>query len=98
VATDVGGNSEAIRDGVTGRVVRQRSASALAQAVLDILDDPDWTARAATEAPRYVEATFGPDAYLEKILGLYGLPRSPPGPSIAAAAGALHAQTGSLHS
>jgi glycosyltransferase involved in cell wall biosynthesis len=87
VATDVGGNSEAIRDGVTGRVVRQRSAGALARAVLDILDDPDWAARAATEAPRYVEATFGPESYVEKTLELYGL-RSPIPPGIPAAADA----------
>jgi glycosyltransferase involved in cell wall biosynthesis len=75
VATDVGGNAEAFRDGVTGHLVRHRSAEALARAVLDILDNPDWAERAAVEAPRHVESSFGPDPYIEKLLDIYGLPR-----------------------
>jgi len=75
VATDVGGSAEAFQDGITGRLVRQRSAQALAQAVLGILDDPDWARQAAAAAPRYVEASFGPDPYIEKVLDIHGLPR-----------------------
>ncbi|MPZ41333.1 MAG: glycosyltransferase [Rhizobiales bacterium] len=75
VATDVGGNAEAFQDGVTGHLVRHRSAQALAEAVLKILDNPDWARRARVEAPRYVEASFGPDPYLDKALEIYGLPR-----------------------
>ena len=75
VATDVGGNAEAFPDGLTGHLVRQRTPQALAQAVLEILDNSDWTRRAAAEAPRFVESLFGPDLYIEKTLEIYGLPR-----------------------
>jgi glycosyltransferase involved in cell wall biosynthesis len=75
VATDVGGSAEAFQDGVTGHLVRQRSAQALAEAVLEILDDPDWARQARAKAPPHVEASFGPDPYIEKTLDIYGLPR-----------------------
>jgi glycosyltransferase involved in cell wall biosynthesis len=73
VATDVGGNAEAFRDGLTGRLVRRRTPQALAQAVLEILDSPGWMRRAAAEAPRHVATSFGPDPYITKMLDIYGL-------------------------
>jgi glycosyltransferase involved in cell wall biosynthesis len=39
VATDVGGSSEAISDGVTGRLVPARDAQALAEAIVSLLTD-----------------------------------------------------------
>jgi glycosyltransferase involved in cell wall biosynthesis len=41
VATDVGGNPEAVLDGETGRLVPARDADALAAAMLEILQRPD---------------------------------------------------------
>lgn len=41
VATDVGGNSEIVQDGATGRIVPPRDPEALANALLDILADPE---------------------------------------------------------
>ena len=40
VATDVGGNAEAIEDGVTGYVVRTRAAEAFAAPLIALLTDP----------------------------------------------------------
>ncbi|HXG03929.1 MAG TPA: glycosyltransferase, partial [Candidatus Binatia bacterium] len=40
VATRVGGNPELVEDGVTGRLVEPRRPEALAQALLDYLNDP----------------------------------------------------------
>src|SRR5262249_37640472 len=54
VAADVGGVSEAIADGRTGCVVRGRSPQRLAAAVLDVLREPSWAARAETEGPAFV--------------------------------------------
>jgi glycosyltransferase involved in cell wall biosynthesis len=44
VATRVGGNGEAIEEGVTGRLVEAGDAPSLAAALLDLLGDPDRTA------------------------------------------------------
>jgi glycosyltransferase involved in cell wall biosynthesis len=49
VAPNVGGTSEALLDGVTGILVRNRQASCLASAVLDILGDPSWAERCTTK-------------------------------------------------
>jgi glycosyltransferase involved in cell wall biosynthesis len=40
VATDVGGNAEAIEDGVTGCLVRERTPEAFARPVVELLRDP----------------------------------------------------------
>ena len=53
VAVDVGGISEAMIDGRTGRLVRGRSPERLAAAVLDVLGDPSWAARAEAESPAF---------------------------------------------
>jgi glycosyltransferase involved in cell wall biosynthesis len=39
VATDVGGNAEAIEDGVTGCLVRDRTAEAFARPIVELLRD-----------------------------------------------------------
>jgi glycosyltransferase involved in cell wall biosynthesis len=39
VATDVGGNPEAVQDGVTGFLVRERTAEALAAPIIRLLMD-----------------------------------------------------------
>ena len=51
VALDVGGVSEAISQDRTGRVVRERSPRRLAEAVIDVLGEPAWAARARAEGP-----------------------------------------------
>jgi glycosyltransferase involved in cell wall biosynthesis len=40
VATDVGGNAEIVRDGINGMLVPARSEDALAEALIQLLNDP----------------------------------------------------------
>ncbi|CAH1658312.1 Glycosyltransferase involved in cell wall biosynthesis [Hyphomicrobiales bacterium] len=75
VATDVGGVAEAIADGESGLVVAAQSPAHYAEAVIRILRDPAWQARARQCAPVHVHTTFSLDAVVAQLLGLYGLPR-----------------------
>ena len=71
VATDVGGNAEAVRSGVTGTIVPPENAPALAEAILEILADPQ-RARAMGEAGRAVVADqFTIDAMMRGITNVY---------------------------
>ena len=79
VATDVGGVSEAMSKGRTGRVVRERSPQRLAGAVIDVLDDSAWGARARAEGPAFVASRFGVDRMVAETLEIYGLPASTSG-------------------
>jgi glycosyltransferase involved in cell wall biosynthesis len=74
VAPDVGGVSEAISERTTGRIVRERSPQRLAEAVLAILGDPEWTARARADAPAFVAGRFGLDRMAQELIEVYGLP------------------------
>jgi glycosyltransferase involved in cell wall biosynthesis len=76
VATDVGGVSEAISQGRTGRVVREQSPQRLAEAVIDVLDEPAWAARARAEGSAFVASRFAVDRMITETLELYGLPAS----------------------
>ena len=59
VATDVGGNAEAVAEGVTGRIVPARDASALAAAVLRVLRSDDRGLAMGAEGRRRVRERFG---------------------------------------
>jgi PEP-CTERM/exosortase A-associated glycosyltransferase len=56
LASDVGGHQELIRDGETGRLFRAGSASALAEAALDLLNAPDSWPALRSAGRRFVEA------------------------------------------
>jgi glycosyltransferase involved in cell wall biosynthesis len=71
VAPDVGGIREAMLDGVTGIVVADRSAGALANGVLTILRDPQWKSRAASEGPRWVRQHFGFGRMIDDMITIY---------------------------
>jgi glycosyltransferase involved in cell wall biosynthesis len=73
VAPDVGGTSEALLDGITGILVRYRRASYLASAVLEILEDPRWRERAASEGPRFASKRFGHQRMIDETIAAYGL-------------------------
>lgn len=59
VATRVGGLAQAIRDGVTGRLVQERDPAALAAAIRDLLDAPDLAQAIGVRARSDVTAHFG---------------------------------------
>ena len=72
VAPDVGGTSEALLNGVTGILVGNRRASSLASAVLEILGDPGWRERAATQGPAFVSKKFGHQRMIDDTIAAYG--------------------------
>ena len=71
VGPDVGGIGEAMIDEVTGIVVPERSAHALAQAVLRILDAPRWRERVAVEGPKFVSRKFGQERMIRETIAIY---------------------------
>jgi glycosyltransferase involved in cell wall biosynthesis len=77
VAPDVGGTSEALLNGVTGILVGNRQASSLASAVLEILEDPGWRERAATQGPAFVSKKFGHQRMIDDTIAAYGYRDAP---------------------
>jgi glycosyltransferase involved in cell wall biosynthesis len=85
VCTQAGGAPEAVAEGMTGTVVRQRDAVAIAEAVLALAGDGAALSRARREGPRFVRAKFGMARMIAETIEAYGLamprgapPREPP--------------------
>ncbi len=70
VATDVGGVSEAVRDGLTGRLVRPHDPSQLSAAVVPLLLDLRLAARLG-EAGREAVRAFSVDDMVEQTEAVY---------------------------
>lgn len=71
VASDVGGISDIVVDGVTGTLVPSGSPRELARAVVDLLDDDALRSRMGAAARRHVERHFSADVWAAKLLGVY---------------------------
>lgn len=71
VATAVGGNPEAVRDGVTGYLVPPRDSRALAEAVLRILDLPDRGRALGRAGRERVLEEFQLDTMVRRYEALY---------------------------
>jgi glycosyltransferase involved in cell wall biosynthesis len=71
VATAVGGNPEAVRDGVSGRIVPPADADALYAAVRELFDDPARAAAMGLEGQRIVARTFSMAATVKAYEALY---------------------------
>ena len=71
VATDVGGLPEAIIDGVTGRLVPERNAAALAGAIAQLLGSPEAAAALGRAAREHVERRFGWARVAERLETAY---------------------------
>lgn len=77
VATDVGGVGEAIEDAVTGRLAPAHDETALAQAIIDLLSDPDRARDLGDAARERMLSRFGLERMVEETLDVYrevGLP------------------------
>ncbi|MCK4512965.1 glycosyltransferase family 4 protein [bacterium] len=72
VASDVGGISEQIEDGVTGRLIRPRDAAGLAEAIIDVLSRPDRGRSLGEAGRRKLEAEFSIEASVGRVLEIYG--------------------------
>lgn len=71
VATDVGGNAEAVQDGITGRIVPPENVEALASAMLEILENPDRARAMAEAGRRRVEERFTTQAMMKQLTAAY---------------------------
>jgi glycosyltransferase involved in cell wall biosynthesis len=71
IATDVGGNAEAVIDGVTGLVVPPRNPSALSQAILRLASDAGLRKRMGAAGRRRVAERFSLEACVARYARLY---------------------------
>lgn len=71
VATDVGGTSEAVLDGTTGRLVAPRDAAALAQGVIDLLGDPSRLTQMSVESKKRHQERFLIETMVDRTAELY---------------------------
>jgi glycosyltransferase involved in cell wall biosynthesis len=71
VATDVGGTSEAVRDGVEGFLVPARDAEAIATALAKLWRDPALRARMGVAGRARVEAEFTLERETREWMGFY---------------------------
>ena len=58
VLTTVSGNPEAVEDGISGRLVEPEDAQGLAEALIELLEDPDKRRRMGREAQKRVRDAF----------------------------------------
>jgi glycosyltransferase involved in cell wall biosynthesis len=71
VATDCGGVSEALTDGVEGFVVPSRDPDALATALMRLWREPELRTRMGEAGRRTVESRFTLDDHLDEFHSLY---------------------------
>jgi glycosyltransferase involved in cell wall biosynthesis len=71
VATDVGGASEAVRDGETGHLVPSDDDEAMADRIISLLCDPQRARAMGERGRKIIEQNFSCEAQLEKTENLY---------------------------
>ena len=71
VATNVGGNAEIVKDGVTGLLVPPDKPELLAGALLRLMRDPDLASRLGHSGREHVRNAFSFDNLVEQTEGLY---------------------------
>ena len=76
IATEVGGPSEVLENGVTGILLRPRNPQLWADAVIRLLDDTAFGVSLATRATVAVRR-YGREAHIDTVLGLYQESLSP---------------------
>jgi len=71
VATAVGGTPRVVEDGVTGRLAPPGDAAGLAAAISETLADPKGARRMALAGQAHVRATYGADAWADRLQRIY---------------------------
>jgi L-malate glycosyltransferase len=71
VATDVGGNAEAVKDGITGFLVPSEDPIALSAAILRLLSDPIQAKAMGAAGRNLVEERFTTEAMMNQTVGAY---------------------------
>lgn len=71
VATDAGGVSDIVRDGITGRLVPHSNPEAIMKGVVELLDNDALARRLASEGRKMVLNEFTPQLHVERLLAAY---------------------------
>jgi glycosyltransferase involved in cell wall biosynthesis len=71
VATDVGGNAEAVQEGVSGFIVPAEDVAALSSAMIRLLSDPSKTKEMGAAGRERVKERFTIDAMMNQITNVY---------------------------
>src|SRR5438445_11610719 len=71
VASNIGGNSEIIRDGITGFLVPPQDSQTLSSALLRLLREPALARRVAESGQAYVRENFSFERLIEEVDSLY---------------------------
>lgn len=71
IVTDVGGNAEAVLDGITGLVVPPHNPAALGRAILQLALDPDLRAELGAAGRKRAEREFSLESCVEKYDRFY---------------------------
>ena len=71
VATNVGGNAEAVQDGVSGVIVPPENPDALAAAIVRLLSDSAKAKQMGAEGKRLAAEKFTTEAMMTQITGAY---------------------------
>lgn len=76
VVSGIGGNTDLIEDGRTGRLVAEAVPSAWSRALIELLENPDSIRRFGAEARTRIEAEFALPRVIDRYLEIYGRLRS----------------------
>ncbi len=71
VATRVGGNAEAIEEGISGYIVQSEDPDALADRILRLLRDPEAARRMGNSARESARKRFDIDAMMSRLMNVY---------------------------
>jgi len=71
IATNVGGNAEAVKDGVSGFVVPSEDPAALAEAIIRLLSDPSKAREMGAAGKKLAAEKFTTDAMMRQITLTY---------------------------
>jgi L-malate glycosyltransferase len=71
VATDVGGNAEAVRDGLTGYIVPPEAPAALASAIKRLLNDPEKAAEMGNAGRSLAAQEFTLEVMMNRTAAVY---------------------------
>jgi glycosyltransferase involved in cell wall biosynthesis len=71
VATDVGGVREVVSDGVSGTLILPGDITATANAVVDLLEDPERRARMGQAGRMFVKERFSMYGWIHALADIY---------------------------
>ena len=71
IASDIGGLTEVVEDGVTGRLFPAGDVEALRAHIVDMIEDPDRAQEMGQAGRKKVETEFNPELHYQRIMEVY---------------------------